>query len=224
MKKVILCLIVSTIFSSCTKPVFEGKNCLVNCLTFSGVIREGKTNKGVADVEVKIFYIKLNSFLSAPVLCATKTDAQGNFSLTFDGSDFKFFTNGYLEVEAKKSGFLTGETDGATVFNDIDSTKFGTVIPVNIGIYPAANLKIRLKIAYQDASRSIGIEHRYAHTRYGFYEKPQIPIDTVMSILTAGNQFVIIQSRVLARNSIISTKTDSVFIKAGETGNYLLEY
>jgi hypothetical protein len=224
MKKVILCLIVSKIFYSCTKPVFEGKNCLVNCITFSGVIREGKTKTGVADVEVKVLYRKLYSIVLTPVLCTTKTDAQGNFSLTFDGSDFKSFTNGYLELEAKKNGFLTGEADGTTIFDNIDSTKFGTVIPVDIGIYPSANLKIRLKIAYQDANRSIAIEHKYAHTRYGFYNKPQVPIDTVMNIQTAGNQFVIIQSRVSAPNSIISTKTDSVFIKAGETGNYLLEY
>lgn len=223
MKKVILFLISSIVFQNCTEPAFDGQNCLVNCITFSGTIKEARTQKGVPNAEVKLIYKQLSGFVLQPILCTTKTDERGNFSLTFDGTNFKVFS-GYMEIQVKKEGFLTGEIEGKDIFSDIDSTKFGTVIPVNIGIYPSANLKIRLRIASQDVNKFIDIEHKYAHTRYGFYSKPQIPIDTVMNIKTAGNQFVIIQSRVSASNRVISNKIDSIFIKAGETGSYLLEY
>jgi hypothetical protein len=155
-----------------------------------------------------------------PFLCRGFTDSLGNFSFIFDATNVN-----HIRIRAIKTGFLDEEEiNGTNKHFDIDSTLFGTTIPVDMALFQKAKLDLNIKIAKQnkEAYLSIRVEHGKSNCLHG-YSYPNLSKDTTISYETNGNTFVRIEGKYTYKGKNTSI-IDSVFIKPNETGKYTLKF
>jgi hypothetical protein len=209
-----LLLCITTSFS-CRK---NANGCKANCveLSISGRALDKTTNQGFAYIPVSVHWASsftMGGISGSPKLVhKASTDDQGrfSFSVTVDSS---LFERNHLEVSVPlQEGYLDD-------FNDHLEKNMFEYSPVDLqgiefGMYPTADLTIRLHRDQSDPFEYFSVQHYYSYDRphYNDYllAGNDLPGDTVIRTKTSADIYTLIISTKTSGFGSFSEKIDSI--------------
>jgi hypothetical protein len=214
--------IVALFFISCRKdkrPQFDGINCTGNCFILTGTLKDSAANIGINNGEVRFWFNDISGTFSTKktYLGKTVTDANGNYSFTFNGTEFSK-KMGYYHAEAYKDNMFADliYTNRVETF-DLDSTRYNIPFVQNFLLFSPATLKVRVVATSVTNFEFLTIGYHYGKAGTGIiFRGGRGPIDTTITWRTAGGLKTYIQSDAKG-NTVNIEKKDTVLIPVNAT-------
>lgn len=224
---ILLCII--TLFIACQKddnrPPEPGEPILPT--VFEGRVFDRNTDGGIAGAEVRLLQHPGTGGFSITEIGKTTTDASGNYKLKADSKKFDP-DKGLVFLQARKEGFLSSENhndgEGEVPLFDFYETWFDTKHTQHIGLMPKAILRILPNTADTTKANSLVLAYRYLPD--GDFQSALIEFwpQKAVDFETAGAQTTWIWYRTGWSDSTFVEKTDTIYIKTGETRLYTIDF
>ncbi len=201
--------------SSCLNkdPLFDG-DCTSDCIIFLGKVTD--PNNEPVPSEISIHHRGGGLFAIERLLGELDTDENGDFSFSFDGTNYKT-AEGHFTISAHKEGYISDVYEGKSFFYNIDSTGFDVPNIANISLNPQANLELDITVDSPPEISAFNYSISYLNRNQGYYiADDSLLVSQSHNRIVGGDQSVALEYSYKKMGTTYSFE-ESIYIEAGET-------
>jgi hypothetical protein len=223
--KTIFFLSVLILLVGCDKPGINGGKCSGNCYVLTGKVVDTPSNAGLKGVELKFYHRTSGGWIFDPTtyLGRTSTNADGEYTFQFDGTNYKKGT-GYFLLEPIKSGyFYTSPSSDEVKKFYLDSSNFNIPVDQRIRLFRKATMQVRIRPTSGTKFEFLTILYQHGTNATGIALNRNQIVDTTITFQTAGDIHTLVQWSAVGNGVSSVSKKDTLFTTQGGTVQYRID-